>query len=382
MQVPPASVEVSPPVQRDVCDYQVFTARTQATQSVEVRPRVSGYLTKIDFKDGEDVEAEQVLFEIDDRPYAAALEQARGQLEVAQASLLRSQAELEIGLNTQKNNPGAISRQDLTRRQGARDEARGQLEIAKGALAQAELNFGWCRVKAPIAGRTNRHFVDVGNLITQGETTLTNIVSLKPIWAYFDVDENTVLRVQSLVAEGKMKSARANAVDVEMALGNTSDFNLAGVVDFVSNQLDPNTGSIRCRAVFPNESGTLVAGMFGRIRVPVSAKHPALLVRESAIGMQQGAHFVMAVNGDDTVEQRIVVVGAVHDGLREVMPTRVVVQAGPNGAPTSREVVVLAATDRIVINGLQRVRPGAKVRPIPADMLTLQPLAAASRPAP
>ncbi len=381
MKLPPPAVEVAPPVKRDICDYQIFTARTQATQSVDVRPRVSGYLTKIDFKDGEDVNEGQVLFEIDDRPYAAALEQAKGQLEVAQASLLRTQAELEIGLNTQKNNPGAISRQDLTRRQGARDEARGQLEMAKGALDQAELNFGWCKVKAPITGRTNRHFVDIGNLITQGETTLTNIVSLKPIWAYFDVDENTVLRVQKLVAAGTMKSARANAVDVDMALGNTTDFNLSGVVDFISNQLDPNTGSIRCRAIFPNQNTSLVAGMFGRIRVPVSAMHAALLVRESAIGMQQGAHFVMVVDAEGTVEQRVVEVGAVHDDLREVMPTRIVVQDGPNGAPTSREVVVLAPTDRVIINGLQRVRTGMKVNPVPADMLTLQPLAAASRPA-
>lgn len=376
MKLPPPAVEVAPPVLREVCDYQIFTARTQATQSVDVRPRVSGYLTKIDFKDGEDVKADQVLFEIDDRPYAAALEQAKGQLEIARATLLRTQAELDIGLDTQKNNPGAISKQDLTRRRGARDEAAGSLEVAKGALAQAELNFGWCKVTAPISGRTNRHFVDVGNLITQGETTLTNIVSLKPIWAYFDVDENTVLHVQKLVAQGKLKSARKGTVDADMALGNAADFNYPGVVDFISNQLDPNTGSIRCRAIFPNESETLVAGMFGRIRVPVSAMHTALLIQESAVGMQQGDHFVMVVNDHDVVEQRVVNVGAVHDNLREVMATRLIVQDNAAGAPVFKEAVVLSPTDRIIINGLQRVRPGMTVKPITADMLTLRPIGA------
>jgi len=383
IQLPEPTVEVSPPVQRDVCDYQVLTARTQATQSVDVRPRVSGYLTKIDFTDGEDVKEGQVLFEIDDRPYAAALEQAKGQLEVAQATLLRTQAELDIGLDTQRNNPGAISKQDLTRRRGARDEAAGSLEVARGALAQAELNFGWCKVTAPISGRTDRHFVDVGNLITQGETTLTNIVSLKPIWAYFDVDENTALRVQNLVAEGKIKSARTSEVPVSMALGDSASYSFDGVVDFVSNQLDPNTGSIRCRAIFPNDSRTLVAGMFGRVRVPVSALHKALLIRESAIGTQQGEHFVLVVNNHDVVEQRVVNVGSVHDGLREVMATRLIVPDDAAGAPAFKETVVLAPTDRIIVNGLQHARSGMKVRPLAVDMLTLQPIGAdAGRKAP
>jgi len=195
VELPPPVVEAALPIEREVTDFQVFTARTQATQSVEVRPRVTGYLTKIDFKDGEEVAADRVLFEIDDRPYVAAVEQAKGLLELATAALMRAQAELDIGLQTQRNSPGAVSKLDLARRQGSRDDAAGSVETAKGALDQEELNLGSCKVTAPIAGRTDRHFVDVGSLITQNTATLTNIVSLKPIWAYFDVDENTVLRV-------------------------------------------------------------------------------------------------------------------------------------------------------------------------------------------
>ena len=164
---------------------------------------------------------------------------------------------------------------------------------AEAAIEKAQLNYNWCTVNAPIAGRIDRHFVDVGNLVSQDVTSLTNIVSIKPIWAYFDVDQNTALDVEKLIAEGKMKRVRDTTVNVGMSLGQENGFPIAGTIDFVSNQLDPNTGSLRVRAVFPNEDGFIGAGMFGRVRVPIGQPHDALLVLDEAIGTNQGQKYVL-----------------------------------------------------------------------------------------
>src|SRR5262245_51278842 len=211
---PPPVVMVANPVERTVTDYQVFTARTQAVQSVDVKARVMGYLTRIMFKDGDEVKKGDVLFEIDDRPYKAALDQAKANLEFAKAALVKAQAEYDIGLAVQKQSAGAISEQEIARRLGARDESKASVDQAKAALENAQLNFDWFKVTAPISGRANRHFVDIGNLVTQNVTTLTNIVSLKPTWAYFDVDENTVRRYQEMVSKGELRPARTNKVPV------------------------------------------------------------------------------------------------------------------------------------------------------------------------
>jgi RND family efflux transporter MFP subunit len=361
---PPSVVEVATPVEREVTDYKVFTARTQAVESVDVKPRVTGYLTKICFKDGDEVEEGKVLFEIDDRPYKAELDKAKGDVEFQKASLVKAQADLDIAQNTAAMNPGAISKQELSKRQGTRDEAAGSLKAAEATQVKNQLNYDWCKVTAPISGRVNRHFVDVGNLVTQDTTTLTNIVSLKPIWAYFDVDENTVQDVGKLIREGKLKSARTGEVPARMALGSDDGFPFQGTVDFVSNQLDPGTGSIRVRAVFPNKDGKLLAGMFGRVKVPVSAPHSALLVSDQAVGTNQGQKYVLVVNDQDEVEYRAVEVGQVHDGLREVYRTRRI---------DGKDVEVLKPTDRVIVIGMQRARPGSKVEPKPVDMQSLLP---------
>jgi RND family efflux transporter MFP subunit len=235
----------------------------------------------------------------------------------------------------------------------------------------AQLNFDWCKVTAPLSGRISRHFVDVGNLVSQDVTTLTTIVSLKPTWAYFDADQNTVTRYQGLVQKGLVKSARTSEIPVQLGLGADQGFPISGVIDFVSNQLDPNTGSIRVRAVFPNTDGTLLAGLFGRIRVPMSAPHPALLVTDRAIGTDQGQKFVLVVNDKEVVEYRAVDVGQLHDGLREVKRTRQLVITDPQGKEEVKEVEVLKPTDRIIVEGLQRVRPGATVAARLVEMLTL-----------
>jgi len=387
VETPPPVVEVAQPVERTVSDYQVFTARTQAVQSVDVKARVTGYLTRINFKDGDLVKEGDVLFQIDDRPYKAALDQAKGTLEaakasldVAKAALVKNQADYDIGLNVQKQDKGAISEQEITRRLGARDEAKasvaqanGSIAQATGALENAQLNYDWCKVTAPVGGRATRHLVDVGNMVNQNATTLVNVVSLKPMWAYINVDQNTARRVQALVREGKIKSFREGEVPVDMgvSVGSEQSFPIAGAIDYVSNQLDPNTGTIQVRSVFPNENEALIAGAFARIRVPLTAPHPALLVNDRAIGTDQGQKFVLVVNDKDEVEYRPVEVGQLHDGLREVLRFRTITEAGADGKDVTKQVEILEATDRLIVNGLQRVRPGDKVDPRPVNMQTL-----------
>jgi multidrug efflux system membrane fusion protein len=371
VETPPPVVLVAYPVERDVTDHQDFTARTQAVQSVDIKARVTGYLTKINFVDGGDVKKDQVLFEIDDRPYKAALDQAKASIEYAKASLVKSQADYDIALAIKKDNPAALSQQDLNKSLGARDEAKGSLDQAKANLETAQLNFDWCKVASPLDGRANTHFVDVGNLVTQDNTTLTNIVSIRPMWAYFDVDENTVLKVRTLIEEGKLKRVEGTAVPIDMAIGSAKTFDFQGTIDFVSNQLDPNTGTIRVRAVFPNKDAYLAAGMFGRIRVPIGVAHKALLVNDRAIGANQSQKYVMVVDADNKVELRIVDVGQIHEGLREVFATRTVTEEDAQGKKSQKEVVILKATDRIIVDGLQRARPGTVVAPTLVDMTTL-----------
>jgi RND family efflux transporter MFP subunit len=374
VQTPPPMVKVSLPVQDTVTDYQVFTARTAAVESVDVKARVTGYLTKILFKDGDLVKKDDVLFEIDDRPYKAALDLAMGNLEFTKAALVKNQADYDIGLAVQKQSKGAISEQELTKRLGARDESKASIDKAKADLENAQLNYGWCKVTSPITGRANRHFVDAGNVITKDVTTLTNIVSLKPIWAYFDVDENSAQSYQRKVKKGEIKSILENNIPVTMALAGNQDFPFTGETDFVSNQFDPNTGSIRVRAVFTNAGGNLEAGLFARIRVPTSVPHPALLVRDSAIGTNQSQRFLMIVNDKNIVEAREVDVGQMHgEGLREILRYRTITEPGPEGKDVTKQVEVLKPTDRVIVLGLLRARDGAPVTPQLVNMQTLLP---------
>jgi RND family efflux transporter MFP subunit len=371
VELPPPVVEVSLPVESYVVDHQVFTARTQAEQSVDIKARVTGYLTRIGFKDGEMVKKDQVLFEIDNRPYAATLDQAKATLKVNQAALKKAEADLRIGLAVQKKDPGAISEQEIIRREASRDESSASVEQATAALASAQLNFDWCTVKAPIAGRAYRHLLDIGNLVMQNETVLTNIVSLQPLWAYFNVDQGTGSQYGLKVEKGEVKSPREFAVPVRMSLGDAKDFPIEGVIDFVSNQLDPNTGSIQLRATFPNEDGRLLAGMFGRVQVPISSRHSALLVNDQAIGTNQSQKYILVVDDKDEVDYRPVNVGQLHDGLREVDRKRTTKLLNADGSEVATEIEVLKPTDRVIVNGLQRVRPGEKVVPRPVNMQTM-----------
>jgi RND family efflux transporter MFP subunit len=389
-ETPPPVVLVGQPIERKgkdaVTDYQIFTARTQAEQSADVKARVSGFVTKIIVKDGADVKEKDDLFLIDDRPYKAALDQAkatlthaRASLELAKATLVKAQAEYDIAVNVQKQDKSAISEQEVVKRQGARDEAKANIDVMSASIAQAQaaldlaqLNYDWCKVTAPVDGRTTRHLVNLGDMVTQGVTVLDNIVSRKEVWAYFNVDQKTAQEVQRLIREGKIRSPREGKIPVAMNVGVGND-EIAGTIDYVSNQFDPNTGSIQVRAVFPNEDQTLVAGLFARIRMPIAAPHDALLVNERALGTDQDKRFIVVVNDENKVERRMVEVGQVHDGLREVYRFRTLIDPGRDGKAVGKTEEVLKPTDWLVVDGLMRARPGEKVEPKHVDMQTLLP---------
>jgi RND family efflux transporter MFP subunit len=368
---PPAVVDAAVPIEREVTDYQVFTARTQAVESVDIKARVTGYLTGIHFNDGDIVQKDQVLFQIDNRPYKASLDLAKANLELAKAALIKDQADYDIALSVQKRDKSAISQQEVVKRLGTRDEAQASVDKAKADLEKAQLYYDWCKVASPLTGRANRHFLDIGNLVTQDSTTLTNIVSLKPVWAYIDVDQNTVLTVQQLVAEGKIKKVRKSKVPADMGLANSSGFPFQGYIDFISNQVDPNTGTLRVRAVYPNDDLALGAGFFARVRLPVGSSHKALLVTDRAVGTDQGQKFILVLNAKNEVEYRAVDVGQVFDGLREIKPFREISEQGPDGKDTTKKVEVLKSTDRVIVEGLMRVRAGMTAEPRMVDMVTL-----------
>jgi RND family efflux transporter MFP subunit len=371
VSAPPPIVEVARPLERVITEYEVFTARTQAVQSVNIKARATGYLMKIAFKDGDNVKAGQVLFEIDKRPYQADLDKAKGAMEKLDGQ--KQYLDVQVSRYTKLVAKGAASQQELDSYIGQQAENVGAMVAARAQVQYAALNLSFCTVASPIDGRIDRHFLDVGDLVMQDNTLLTNIVSLKPTWAYFDVDQNTALRYQELVKSGKVQSPRDTEIPIHMGLGDDKGFGIAGVIDFVSNQLDPSTGSIRLRAVFSNDDGKLSAGLFGRIQVPVSAPHKGLLIRDQAIGTNQGEKYVLVVNESNVVEYRPVEVGQLQTGMREVMRYRKVPDTDAQGKQIVRQVESLTASDRVIVDGLQRVRPGATVNPKLTDMLTQLP---------
>ncbi len=351
-QAPAAAppVTVSYPVEREVTDYADFTARTAAVDSVEVRARVSGYLEKVNFKEGALVKKGDVLFEIDPRTYRAVLNQAEGALESAEARVLRLDADFrraERLLSTR-----AVSREDYDKTNGERAEAVGSRAALKAAVERARLDLGFTRVTAPVSGRVSRYNVTVGNLVQAGDlasgTLLTTIVSVDPMYAYFDVDERTVLRVKRLIREGKALPPDAG-IPVWLGLANEAGHPHRGVINFIDNQINPRTGTQRVRGVFPNKGEALAPGYFARVRVPIGVPHKAVLVSDRALDTDQGRKVVYVVGKDKRVVSRPVQLGALHDGLREVTDG-------------------LKPGERVIVTGLQQIRPGMTVTPKVVDM--------------
>jgi RND family efflux transporter MFP subunit len=347
----PPPVTVACPVERYVTDYADFTARTAAVDSVEVRAHVWGYLESVNFKEGALVKKGDVLFELDSRPYDAVLNQALAKVAQDEAQLMYDEAEHQRNLKLVGT--GAVSRSDLDKTAAARGVDLANIAADKAMVASRRLDLEYTKVTAPVSGRASRYVVTVGNLVQSGDqnggTLLTTIMSVDPVYAYFDVDEHTVLRVRQLIREGKAKSARDGEVPVWLGLANEDGHPHRGTVNFVDNQVNPRTGTLRLRGVFPNKDEALSPGYFARVRVPIGFPHRALLVSDRAVDTDQGQKVVYVVDRDNKVASRPVRLGAVHDGLRAV----------DDG---------LEPGEPVVVAGLQQVRPGATVEPHLVDM--------------
>jgi len=348
---PPApGVTVAPVLERDINDWEEFTGRLQAVDAVEVRPRVSGYIEKVTFKEGTEVRKGDVLFVIDARPYQAAL--AGAQADLARARTRSELAKRELDRAARLVAVRAISREDFETRTSSNAEGEAEIQAAEAAVTTARLNLEWTKVRSPIAGRVSRADVTEGNLVQAGPpeaTLLTRVVTLDPIYAYFDGDEQTYLAFRELARSGDGGGAHRARIPVFLGLANEQGFPHEGYVDFVDNQLDPSTGTIRTRAVFSNKDRLFTPGLFARIKLVGNDHRLTPLIQDRAIGTDQDKKFVLVLKPDSTVDYRPVQVGRLIGGLR-------IVESG------------LKPGEQIVINGLQRARPGTKVAPTLADM--------------
>jgi RND family efflux transporter MFP subunit len=344
---PPPAVTVAKPLIREMEEWNDFTGQFEPLESVEVRARVSGYLESINFTDGQLVKKGDLLFVIEPRPFELALETSKAQIAQAEAQLQLAQAQLERTAQLRKN--------DFASKE-TYDERVSQVAIAKAArdaaiaeANQAQLNLDYTRVTAPVSGRMGRHEVSVGNLVmggTSGDTTLlTTIVSLDPIWLSFNVSEGEGMTYKRLIQKGEVKSARDTKVHVQGQLMDEKTWSLKGTIDFVDNQYDRSSGTIRVRAAFPNHDLFITPGQFGRVRVPMSPMRPTILVPDAAVVTDQSVKLLFTVDAEGTVVPKPVELGPVtDDGLRVIR----------NG---------ISPDDRVIINGLLRARPGGKVTP-------------------
>jgi len=347
---PPPGVTVAPVLERDINDWEEFTGRLQAVDAVEVRPRVTGYIEKVTFTEGAEVRKGDVLFAIDPRPYQAAL--AGAEADLARARTRSGLAKSELDRAERLVAVRAISREDFETRTSTNAETEAEIRAAEAAVTTARLNLEWTKVRSPIAGQVSRAEVTEGNLVQAGPpeaTLLTRVVSIDPIYAYFDGDEQTYLAFRELARSGDGGGSQHARIPVFLGLANEQGFPHQGYVDFVDNQLDPRTGTIRTRAVFRNKDRAFTPGLFARIKLVGSAHRPTPLIQDRAIGTDQDKKFVLVLKPDSTVDYRPIQVGRLVDGLR-------IVESG------------LKPGERIVINGLQRARPGTKVAPTLAAM--------------
>jgi membrane fusion protein, multidrug efflux system len=334
-------VTVAEPVKRTVTDWDEFTGRFEAVQEVQVRARVGGFVTSVEFRDGSIVRAGDLLYVIDARPFEAVAEQADGQLSDARAKAELAKRELDRALTL--NVTQAVSDSIVETLQAARA---AEMQ-AEGALKAAKLNIEFSHVIAPITGRVSRHLVTPGNLVhgsDAGSTLLTSIVSLDPIYIYFDVDEATYQRNSRLWFEGKRPSSRDTPNPVQVTLTGETKPSHEGKMDFLDNRLDTSTGTLRSRAVIPNKDLSILPGQFGRVRIIGSAPYETLLLPDTAIATDQSRKIVFVVKDDNTVEAKPVILGPLDEGLR-------VIREG------------LKPEDRVIVDGLQRARVGAKVTP-------------------
>ncbi|MGQ0657159.1 MAG: efflux RND transporter periplasmic adaptor subunit [Chromatiales bacterium] len=342
---PPAplpEVTVSRAVERPVVEWDIYTGRVDAVETVDVRARVSGYLDAVRFRDGSRVQAGEVLYVIDQRPYQAALAQADAAIESANARLEVASSEARRAQRLSRQ--GVMPAEEAEQRQGELRNTQASLESARAARESARLNLEFTEIRAPIGGRIDRTFVTKGNLIRADDTLLTTIVSVDPMYVYLDVDERNVLKYRKLAREGKRKSARDGAIPARLQLADGTEYPYIGHTDFVKPRFDAATGTTIGRTVFPNPEDLLSAGMFGRILIPGGPEYRAVLMSERAIGSDQGRKFVWVVKDDNKVEYRPVELGRLIEGFR-------VITAG------------LRAGEQVIVEGQQKARPDVTVVP-------------------
>ena len=350
---PPPEVTVASPISREITTYNEFTGTTAAVEAVEIRARVQGYLESMSFAPGENVKQGQLLFVIEPKLYEARVNQAKADLEGKQAQAKAAEAQLEITEAIFQKSAG--SRTDLVQKTQARDLAKAQLEVAKANLEAAQLDLSYTKIFAPIDGRIDRNFVDVGNLVGNGQATLlATIVRDDPIYAYFTVSERLLLEFRELQRQGHTIAPEGQHNVAFLGLATETGYPHPGKIDYAGNKLDPTTGTIEVRAVFPNQDHTIVPGLVARVRVPFTREN-AILVPDVAILSDQGGTYVLAVDPQGTVLQRRVHTGPLTEGDLRVVK---------DGVSTA---------DRIVVNGLQRARPGAVVKAVAADVPAAQP---------
>ncbi|MFW8592033.1 efflux RND transporter periplasmic adaptor subunit [Glaciecola sp. 2405UD65-10] len=334
---PAPEVDVSLPIKAKVTLWDEYTGRFGAVEQVEIRARVSGYLEKTNFKDGQVVSKGDVLFEIDQRPFKIALDAAKSRLNLAKK-------EYERGINLRKQN--SISQEEV-------DQRNNDYQLALTALEEAKLNLEFTLVKSPIDGVVSRDFVNVGNLVTggaAGATLLTNVVSVHPIHFYFDAGERDLLKYLRLSQTDKRQSSRTHPNRVQVRLQDEKEFSHLGVMDFVDNQIDESTGTIQGRAIFDNQDGFILPGIFGRIRLIDQDNVSALLIPDTAIGTDQSKKFIYTVDANNKVAKKFITLGRLYtNDLR-------IVESG------------LDAGDKLIVNGIMRARPGSEVNVNEVDL--------------
>lgn len=337
---PPPEVDAAQVITRSVNQWDEFTGRVAATDMVDIRPRVSGYIDKIAFKEGDAVKAGDLLFVIDPRPYRAAYDNAVAQLQRARGSAQLAEAQSRRGESLIKT--GAISVDSLDTRNAALTQTSADVHAAEAALATAQLNLGFTEVRSPIAGRVGRALLTLGNLVQTDQTVLTSVVSQDPVYVYFQPDERTFLRYRELARKGE-RAISENPVRV--GLTSETGFPHAGTVNFVNNQVDPATGTITLRAVVPNQAGVFIPGLFARVQLSGRADFKAMLIDDKAVMTDQDRKYVYIVGPDDKATRKDIVVGGIYEGLR-------IVQSG------------LDANDKVIVAGLQKIFiPNTPVKP-------------------
>lgn len=339
---PPAvDVDVATVLSQTITDWQSYSGRLEAVDHVDVRPLVPGTIVAVHFKDGALVKKGDPLFTIDPRPYQAEVDRAAAQLAAAKARASYTSTDAARADRLLVDN--AIARRDYDEKQNASREASAAVKAAEAALEAAQVNLGYTSVTAPVTGRVSRAELTVGNVVTAGAGAplLTTLVSVSPIYASFDVDEQTYLQYL-----GRDRNAK---VPVTLGLANENGYSRKGVITSVDNRLDTSSATIRVRATFDNTDGSLVPGLYARVRVGGGDAHPAILIDDAAVGTDQARKYVLVVDGSNKVQYREVKLGALHDNLR-------VVNSG------------LKAGERIVVNGLMRARPNEPVQPHTVDM--------------